>query len=68
MEGIVEIRETAARLSTPERAELAVFLLSSLDDTHHWVDDEEVQRRSQELESGEVQALTQEEFMRAVGR
>jgi hypothetical protein len=68
MEGIAEIRESAARLTTPERAELAVFLLSSLDDTHHRVDDDEVRRRARELESGEVRALTHEEFMRAAGR
>jgi hypothetical protein len=37
-----EIRESVVSLSKPERAELAVLLLGSLDDTHYWVDDEEV--------------------------
>jgi hypothetical protein len=45
-----------------------VFLLNGLDNTHYWVDDEEVNRRSEEMESGEVQGLSLEEFRAACGR
>ncbi len=68
METVADLRESASRLTSPERAELAVFLLSSLEDTYHWVDDAEVERRARELESGEVRGHSREEFLRAVGR
>lgn len=45
MSTFTEIRESVVSLSKPERAELAVLLLGSLDDTHYWVDDEEVDQR-----------------------
>lgn len=61
-------RESAVRLSKPERAELAVLHLGSLEDTHYWVDDEEVANRSAELDSGKVAGVTREEFRRLCGR
>lgn len=64
---IAEVRRAASELSEPERAELAAYLLGSLDAVHHWVDDEEVMRRSAELDSGAVQGLTREEFTRTCG-
>lgn len=63
-----EIRESVVSLSKPERAELAVLLLGGLDDTHYWVDDEEIGNRSAELDSGAVIGLTKEEFRRLCGR
>jgi hypothetical protein len=63
-----EIRNTAAGLPKKDRAELAAFLLGGLDDTHYWIDDEEVQKRSKELDSGRENGLTQKEFMKACGR
>ncbi len=48
----------------PERAELAVFLLGSLDEAHYWIRDEEVTNRSAELDSGAVVGVTKEEFKR----
>lgn len=68
MTALAKIRESVGSLSKPERAELAVFLLGSLEDTHYWVDDEEVARRSAELDSGEVQGLSREEFRKHCGR
>ena len=68
MTEVTQIREAASRLSTPDKAELAVFLLGSLDDTHYWVDDEEVMRRREELDSGEVKGLSPKEFREACGR
>lgn len=63
-----EIRESVVSLSKPERAELAILLLGSLDDTHYWVEDEEVERRSAELDSGAVVGVSKEEFKRLCGR
>jgi hypothetical protein len=57
-----EIRESVVGLSKSERAELAVLLLGSLDDTLYWVDDEEVDHRSAEMDSGTVVGVTKEEF------
>jgi len=48
MSAFTQIRESVVSLSEPERAELAVLLLGSLEDTHYWVDDEEVTIRSAE--------------------
>lgn len=63
-----EIRESVVSLSKPERAELAVLLLGSFDDTHYWIDDEEVENRSAEMDSGAVVGVTKEEFRRLCGR
>jgi hypothetical protein len=63
-----QIRESVVGLSKPERAELAVLLLGSLDDTHYWIDDEEVTNRSAELDSGAVVGVTKEEFKKLCGR
>ena len=68
MSRFTEIRESVVGLSKPERAELAVLLLGSLDDTHYWVDDEEVDQRSEEMDSGAVGGVTKEEFRKLCGR
>jgi len=65
---VAEIRDAVAHLPSGERAEIAAFILGGLEETHYWVDDKEVHRRSAELESGEVKALTHEEFLKACGR
>jgi hypothetical protein len=67
MSQILEIRKAAGALSTQERAELAAFLLGSLDEVHHWVDDDDASLRSEELDSGKISGLTREEFNRACG-
>jgi putative addiction module component (TIGR02574 family) len=68
MSQLSEIRQAASKLSTEERAELAVFLLDGLDEVPHHVSDEEVLRRRDELASGTVTGLSREEFRRACGR
>ena len=68
MTEVAHLREAASHLSTPDRAELVLFLLGTLEYTHHWVEDEEVIRRREELDSGEVKGLTPAEFKRACGR
>ena len=64
---VAELRKVTAELSTPERAELAAYLLGTLDAVHHWIEDEEVIRRSKEMDSGAVKGLTREEFTKACG-
>ncbi|MGJ8695476.1 MAG: addiction module protein [Verrucomicrobiaceae bacterium] len=67
MTQISELRRAATELSTSERAELAEFLLGTLDEAHCVVDDAEVVRRSEELDSGVVRGLPREEFTRGCG-
>ncbi len=71
MSEISQVREWPpmnTKLSEPDRAELAAFLLGSLEEAHHWVDDEEALERQRELESGEVKGLNLAEFRQACGR
>lgn len=63
-----QIRESVVSLSEPEKAELAVLLLGSLNDTHYWVDDAEVDQRTAEMDSGAVVGVSKEEFRRLCGR
>jgi hypothetical protein len=68
MSQVSEVRDAAARLSTEDRAELAVFLLEGLDDTPHHVSDDEAIRRRDELASGAITGLSRDEFRKACGR
>lgn len=68
MSTFAQIRESVVSLSKPERAELAVLLLGSLEDTHYWVADEEVATRSAELDSGEVLGVSKDEFKKLCRR
>ena len=55
MSTVAEIREGAAKLPQVESAELAAFLLDSLEIEHHWVDDAVVERRSKEMSNEDFQ-------------
>ena len=68
MSVFTQIRESVISLSKPERAELAILLLGSLEDTHYWVDEEEVEQRSAELDSGGMIGVSKEEFRKLCGR
>lgn len=46
----------------------AAYLLSSVSGTFQGVDNAEVDRRDAELDSGEVAAISHDEFVRQVGR
>lgn len=67
MSKILEVQKEASLLPESERAQLAAFLLNSLDSESRWVDDEEVARRSAKLATGAVKGLTREEFNQACG-
>lgn len=68
MTELARLQQEVAVLPVADRAELASFLLDSLNQGHHWVDDAEVKRRRDELESGAVKGLDLAEFRAACGR
>ena len=65
---LAEIEREALALPECERASLAAKLLGTLPPPGTDVSDEEVERRERELESGEVDAISHEEFVRRVER
>ena len=66
MPTFAEIEQLAFALQPSQRASLASRLIETLPPPHYDVSDEEVMLRDQELESGKVQALSHEEFVRGV--
>lgn len=63
---LAEIEQEALGLSDRERAALAAKLLDTLPPPGTDITDEEVEQRERELESGEVSAISHEEFIRGV--
>ena len=61
-----DIELEALALPERERASLAAKLLDTLPPPGTGVSDDEVQRREKELESGQVAAISHEEFVRRV--
>jgi len=68
MTQVAELLKEASKLDLPDRAELVSSLLEDLDPQPHYVSDEEVFERLEELKSGKVQGLSKEEFWKACGR
>jgi hypothetical protein len=65
---LAEIERQALALTESERASLAASLLDTLPLLETDVSDEEADKREQELESGQIEAITHEEFVRRVLR
>jgi len=63
---LAEIEHEMLALPERERASLAAKLLESLPPLGTDISDEEVERRERELESGQVAAISHEEFVRGV--
>jgi hypothetical protein len=63
---LAEIEQEALALSEQDRASLAAKLLDTLPPPGTDVSDEEVEQRERELESGQVAAISHEEFVRRV--
>jgi hypothetical protein len=63
---VKQIEEQAAALPEALRAGLVCRLLQTLPASGYEVSDEEAQQRDQELESGAVEPLAHEEFVRRV--
>lgn len=63
---LAEIEQEALALPDRERASLAAKLLHTLPPPGTDVSDQEVEQRERELESGQVAAISHEEFVRRV--
>ena len=63
---LAEIEQEALALTEGERAALATKLLDTLPPPGTDVSDDEVERRERELASGQVAAISHEEFVRRV--
>ena len=67
MATLFEVQKAADGLSSEERAGLAAHLIATLPSPPLGPDDEEIDRRDAEMDSGAVTALSHEEFLSAVG-
>lgn len=65
---LAEIKQSTDKLSLEDKISLADYLWTSIPQPPLGPDDEEVQRRFEELESGKVTPLTHEQLLAAVGR
>lgn len=63
---LVEIEQEALKLSDREKARLVRKLIDALPSADIDVSDEEVVEREQKLEAGEIEELSQDEFVRRV--
>jgi hypothetical protein len=68
MTQVSALLKEASKFDLPDRVELISSLLEDLDPEPHYVSDEEVLERLEELKSGKVKRLTEEEFWKACGR
>jgi len=68
MTQVTALLKAASKLDLPDRAELVSSLLEDLNPQPHYVSDEEVFERLEELKSGKVKGLSKEEFWQACGR
>ena len=63
---LTEIEQEALALPDRDRASLAAKLLDTLPPPGTDVSDEEVEQREREMESGQVTAISHQEFVRRV--
>ena len=63
-----EIQRQADELSPEDREGLLSYLIQRLDGGPQGIDDAEVLRREEEMNSGQVEALSQDDFLQQVGR
>ncbi len=63
---LMEIEQEALALPDRDRATLAAKLLDTLPPPGTDVSDEEVEQREREMESGQVTAISHEQFVRRV--
>lgn len=68
MSDVAELLKEASKLDRIDRAELISSLLEDLDPNPQYVSDEEALQRLEDLKSGRVQGLSEEEFWKACGR
>jgi hypothetical protein len=68
MSQVAELLKEASKLDRLDRTELVSSLLEEIDASPHYVSDEEALQRLQELKSGTVKWLTEQNFWKACGR
>lgn len=68
MSQVAELLKEASKLDRFERVELVSALLEDLDPSPYDVSDEEALQRLQDLKSGKVDGLSEEDFWKACGR
>lgn len=68
MPSLTQVQKQADELSTEDRQGLLAYLIHSLPSPPLGADDHEVMRREAEMDSGEVQAISHEQFLAEVGR
>ena len=68
MSNVAVLLKEASKLDRLDRVELISSLLEDFDPTPHYVSDEETMRRLDDLKSGKVEGLSEEEFWKACGR
>jgi hypothetical protein len=68
MSHVTSLLKEACKLDPLDRVELVASLLEDLDPSPHWVSDEEALYRLEELKSGKVKGLSEEEFWKSCGR
>ena len=68
MSNVAVLLKEASKLDRLDRVELISSLLEDFDPTPHYVSDEEAKRRLDDLKSGKVDGLSEEEFWKACGR
>ncbi len=68
MSHVAELLREASKLDRIDRAELISSLIEDLDPNPHCVTDEEVMQRLEDLKSGRIKGLSEEEFWKACGR
>ncbi len=68
MPHVAELLNEASKLDRIDRTELVSALLEDLDPSPHCVTDEGAMQRLEDLKSGSVKGLDEDEFWRACGR
>jgi hypothetical protein len=68
MSSLIEIQKEADQLSIEERAGLVTHLLASLPSGPLGADEEEADRRDEEMDSGAVKPISHAQFVSEVGR
>ena len=68
MATLLEVTKQADTLSIEEKAGLVSHILDSLPDAPLGPDDEEVMHRDEEMNSGDVQPISHDQFLAEIGR
>jgi len=68
MVSLLDVQKQADALSFEEKEGLLAYLIQALPAPSKWADDAEVLRREEEMDSGAVELISHEEFLKQVGR